>query len=297
LIVRPGVERKNMPPPSPTVATWELVLRQRQRRDELGLDVKTVYETLGFSRNYWSAVENERKVLSEEKLTMLVDLLEFDPEERRELLELREAAKQRGWWARYTGLFSDELRRFFGLEHGAQSIRTYDSLLISGLLQTEDYARAIMSADIAVRQVEVDQRVGVRLRRQERLGGDDPLHLTAVISQAALLQQIGGPAVLRGQLEHLATMIEDHPDNLEVRVIPFTATACGLFGAATFHLIDFASPRLPTLAWQETVTAAGIIDAPIQVRDLSLTYGEALRRTLDAQDSLSLIRRCAKEIT
>lgn len=91
-------------------------------------------------------------------------------------------------------------------------------------------------------------------------------------------------------------MIEEHPDNLDVLVVPFTATACGLFGAATFHLIDFASPRLPTLAWQETVTSSSIIDDPTQVRDLSLTYGEALRRTMDAQDSLSLINRCAKEI-
>jgi hypothetical protein len=153
-----------------------------------------------------------------------------------------------------------------------------------------------MSADIAVRQVEVDQRVDVRMRRRDRLTSDDPLHLTAVISQAALLQQIGGPAVLKEQLKHLASMIEKHPDNLGVLVIPFTATACGLFGGATFHLIDFASPRLPTLAWQETVTAAGIIDDPLKVRDLSLTYGEALRRTLNAQDSLRLIRRSAKEL-
>jgi hypothetical protein len=285
-----------MPPSSPTVATWELVLRLRQRRDELGIEGKAIPTALGFSRNYWSAVENERKILSEEKLTKLIDLFEFDKQERRELLELREAAKQRGWWARYSGLFSEELQRFFGLEHGAQAIRTYDSLLIPGLLQTADYARAIMSADVAVRQVEVDQRVDVRMRRQERLVGDDSLHLTAVISQAALLQQIGGPAVLRGQLEHLAKMIKRHPDNLEVLVIPFTATACGLFGAASFYLIDFTSPRLPTLAWQETVTTQGIVDDPTKVRDISMTYGEALRRTMSAQDSLSLIHKCAKEI-
>jgi transcriptional regulator with XRE-family HTH domain len=285
-----------MPPASPTVASWELALRLRERRDQLGIEVDTITAALGFTRNYWSAVENERRILAADKLAALLDLFEFDKDEQRELTEMREAAKQRGWWSRYSGLFSDELQRFFGLEHGAQTIRTYDSLLIPGLLQTADYARAIMSADIAVRQVEVGQRVDVRMRRQDLLVGDDPLHLTTVISQAALLQQIGGPTVLREQLKHLASMIEKHPENLEVLVIPFTATACGLFGGATFHLIDFASPRLSTLAWQETVTAAGIIDDPTKVRDLSLTYGEALRRTLNAQDSLRLIRRCAKEL-
>jgi transcriptional regulator with XRE-family HTH domain len=281
---------------SPTVATWELVLRLRQRRDEVGIQAKDIPGALGFTRNYWSLVENERRVLAADKLAILMDMLEFGDEEKKELVELRDAAKERGWWSRYSALFSPELQRFFGLEHGAKAIRTYDSLLIPGLLHTEEYARSIISADIAVRQVEVDQRVEVRLRRQGLLNGDDPLHLTAVISQAALLQQIGGPGVLRRQLDHLADMIESHPDNVQVLIVPFSATACGLFGAATFYLLDFASPRLPTLAWQETVTTQGIVDEQEKVRDLHMTYGESLRRTLDRQDSLSLIRQCAKEI-
>jgi transcriptional regulator with XRE-family HTH domain len=286
-----------MAPLSPTVATWELVLRLRQRRDQVGIEAKDIPGTLGFTRNYWSAVENERRVLAADKLAKLMEILEFDDEEQRELVELREAAIQRGWWVQYSGLFSPELQRFFGLEHGAHSIRTYESLIMPGLLQTEDYARALISADLTVRQVEVDQRVDFRIRRQQRLDGDEPLHLTAVVSQAALLQQIGGTAILRAQLDHLADMIEKHPETLEVLVIPFTATACGLFGAGTFHLVDFDSARLPSLGWQETVTAQGIIDDPNQVRDLSITYGEALRTSMSAKDSLSLIRRCAKEIT
>jgi transcriptional regulator with XRE-family HTH domain len=286
-----------MSPKSPTVATWELVLRLRQRRMQHGLETKDVPRMLGFSRNYWSAVENERAVLSEEKLIKLMTLLDFEEDEQEELLELRQDAKRRGWWARYPGLFTAELLRFFGLEHGAQAVRTYDSLLIPGLLHTEDYALAIVRAGFDASVAEIDQRVAVRMRRQKRLSGDDPLRLTAIISQAALLQQIGGPDVLRGQLDHLAAMIEEHPDNVEVRVIPFTATACGLFGAATFYLMDFESPQLPALAWQETVTTQGIIDDQKKVRDISVAYGEALRRTMSAQDSLSLIRQCAKEIT
>ncbi len=286
-----------MAPSSPTVASWELGLRLRQRREQVGIEVKTITERLGFSRAYWSAIENERKILSEDKLATVLDLLEFDDDEQRELLELREAAKRRGWWARFSALFSDELLRLYGLEHGAQSIRTYESLLIPGLLQTEDYARALIASDIAtIRQVEVDQRVQVRLQRQQRLEGDEPLHLTAVISQGALLQQTGGPLVLHGQLLHLTKVIEEHPDTIQVRVIPFTATGCGVLGASTFHLIDFASPGLPTLAWQETVTSAGVIDDESPVRDLSLVHAEALKQSLSAQDSLTLINDCANEL-
>src|SRR5699024_932925 len=126
-----------MPPVSPTVARWELGLRLRQRREQLGTDVATITQRINFSRNYWSAIENERKILSAEKLRTLLDLYEFDTDEQHELLELREAAKQRGWWSRYSGLFSDELLRLYGLEHGAYGIRTYESLLIPGWLQTE----------------------------------------------------------------------------------------------------------------------------------------------------------------
>src|SRR5699024_3473198 len=159
----------------------------------------------------------------------------------------------RGCWSPSSALFSDELLRLYGLEYGAHGVRTHESLLIPGLLQTSEYARALISSDLAnIRQVEVDQRVEVRMRRQERLADDNPLQLTAVISEAALLQQVGGPDVRRAQLEHLTDMIDAHPKTLQVNVIPFDVTAGGILGASTFHLLDFVSPQLPSLAWQET---------------------------------------------
>lgn len=282
--------------PSPTVASWELALRLRQRREQLGIEVRTITDKLSFTRNYWSAVENDRKILSAEKLSALIALYELDEDEGRELLELRERAKQRGWWTRYSALFNTDVFRFFGLEHGAKNVRTYESLLIPGLLQSEDYARALMAADVTVRQVEIDQRVQFRMRRQQLLDGDDPLSFCAVISEAALRQRIGGREVLHAQLLHLAKVIESHPDTIEVRVIPFDAPGCGLFGASTLHLIDFESPRLPALGWQETVTAMGIIDDETALRDLTRTYAEAMRVTLTAVESLRLIESCATEL-
>lgn len=285
-----------MPPLSPTVASWELVLRLRERRQQLGIEVKEITQTLGFSRNYWSAVENDRKILSEDSLTRLADLFEFDDDEQRELHDLRTGAKQRGWWTRYSGMFDTSLQRFFGLEYGAETVRTYENILVPGLLQTADYMRAIMTTGVTVRQVEVDQRIEARRRRQERLTDDDPLRLVAVISEAALRQQIGGPAVLRGQLAHLADQIRAHPDTIEVRVVPFTATTSELFGASTLHLVSFAKAGLPTVAWHETVSAWGVIDDPLVVRDLSMSFAETLRRTLSRDESLTLILRCAEEL-
>ncbi|WP_284746920.1 Scr1 family TA system antitoxin-like transcriptional regulator [Amycolatopsis sp. RTGN1] len=284
-------------PSSPVVASWELALRLKRRREQLGIEVRTITDTVGFSRNYWSAVENERKILSPEALARIIELFEFDEEEKQELLALRAAAKERGWWSRYSALFDSDIQRLYGLEQGALSMRDYESLLIPGLMQTADYIRAIMMPDVTVRQVEVDQRVQARLRRQERLmNPDDPFTLTAVISEAALRQQIGGKRVLRDQLTHLGNLIEEHPEALDVRIIPFTATACGLFGAATVHLIDFDNPQLPTLAWQETVTAWGIIDDSTQVRNITTAYDDAYRRALNREQSLQIIRNHAREL-
>jgi len=286
---------RGVAPSSPTVASWELSLRLRERRIELGVDVATITARLGFTRNYWSAVENERRSLTEEKLDLLLDLLEYDDAERAELFELRERSRGRGWWTAYAALYGEEMQRYHGLEHGAQSIRSYECI-VPGLLQTPEYTRALMEASIHMRPIDIDQRVEVRQRRQERLTGEDPLHLTVVLGQAALLQQIGGREVFRAQLVHLAAMLRAHPKTIQVRVLPFTSPGCSLIGASTLYLIDFASARLPTLAWLEAVTLRRIVDRPEQVRDVLFSWSDALRLTLSAEDSVRMIEDYAEEL-
>ncbi|HEY3471479.1 MAG TPA: Scr1 family TA system antitoxin-like transcriptional regulator [Amycolatopsis sp.] len=284
------------PHTSPVVATWELALRLRDCRERRGIDVSTITRELGFTRNYWSAVENERKVLTVENLRKVIDLFGIGEDEGRRLLSLREAAKERGWWSDYSKLLNTEVQRMLGFEYGAQGVRDYESLLIPGLLQTPDYARAVIEPAVVVRPDEIQQRVDIRMRRQARLGGDEPLRLTAVLSEAALRQRIGGAHVLRDQLEHLERLILERRKTISVRVVPFTAPACGLFGAPTVHLIDFDKPALPTLAWQETVSTFSIISDEARVRDISRTYSDAREQALDEFETLELVRQCARDL-
>jgi transcriptional regulator with XRE-family HTH domain len=282
--------------PSPVVANWELVLRLKERREQVGVSVNDLTIQLGFTRNYWSAIENERKIVPENTLRTLFDILEFSEVDRHELLALREQAKDSGWWSRYSALFDTDIKRLFGLEHGAQQIRSYETLLVPGLLQTADYTRAIMSSDSTIRPVEIEQRVAARARRQQRLGGDNPLHLTAIMSEAALRQQVGGIDVLAGQLDHFLTVMEEYPDNVEIRVIPFTARSCGLHGAGSLSLLDFPSPRLPRVAWYEAVTLWGVITDANRVRDITMAFDEALTRTLTPRETKREIEKYRKEI-
>lgn len=170
-----------------------------------------------------------------------------------------------------------------------------------GLLQHEDYTRALMaSATATVPPVEIEQRVAVRRRRQQRLDGDDPVMLSAVIGEAALVQQFGGAGVLLRQLRHLADMIRRHPDNVDVRVIPFTSPA-SVMGGSTFHLLDFDSPRLPTSAWHESAVFGDLFtdDAErkdTRVRDLAFLHDRAITVAFDRDNSLALIEQRADDL-
>jgi transcriptional regulator with XRE-family HTH domain len=282
-----------MAPVSPTVARWELVLRLRELREQRGFDSATFAKRVGFTPANWSHVEKGRRVLTTNTIGPVLALLEVDAEEKEELLALLEASKQRGWWTKSSALIGPELQRLYGMESGAQSIRSYDSSIVPGLLQTEDYARALISADVMIRPVQVEQLVAIRMRRQERLRGRDRIELTAAIGEGTLLQQTGGPEVLRGQLNHLARLL-DELDSIELRVIPFAATAGAVLGGSSFHLIDFAGEQLPTFGWAESAVFGGAVDDPEQVRDLSFAYVRALEQSLNRAESLALINRYAR---
>lgn len=281
---------------SPTVAQWELNLRLRKRRKDLGMDVKTITDAMGFTRNYWSIVENDRRILTEVHLRKIVELFEFEKDEQRELLDLRAAAKGRGWWDRYSALLDDSVVRLFGMEYGAHAIRAYEGGVMTGLLQTEDYTRAVLSASIFIREADIEQRLDMRMRRQQRLFEDDSQQLTVILGEGVLQQQLGGRRVQHGQLLHLAKVIEEHPDNIDVRVLPFTATGRGIVGASTFYLFDFPSSHLPTSAWYECVTFWGFVDDADQVRDLNIIYMQAHDEALSREDSLIFIKRSADEL-
>jgi transcriptional regulator with XRE-family HTH domain len=286
-----------MAPPSPVVAGWDLGLRLREKRELLGLRGKDVNAAIELAPTYLSAVEKGKQQLSVDKLRALAGLLEFDDNAIAEMIRLRGEALGRGWWSKFTALFSEDLLRMFGYEHGAESIRTYCSGLVYGMLQTEGYARAIIEGGAPnVRLAEVDRRVQARLIRQQRLTGPDPIQLHCVMSEAALRQQVGGPEVLVDQLRHLSNLINEHPETLDLRIVPFTATGNDAMGGSNFYLLAFPGGNLPTLAWQETVTSSQLIDDFQMVREYALAHASATNSALDRESSLAMINQLAKEL-
>ncbi|GAB2682076.1 helix-turn-helix transcriptional regulator [Saccharopolyspora gloriosae] len=281
-----------MPPLSPTVIAWQLGTRVREARDSVGLTAVNAAKQLGMSQNFLSDLEHGKRRLTETKLEAMIQVYGIDVAEQADLRSMLEESGRRGWWAKYSGIFPAEVLRYFGYEHGAESVQTHESLLIPGLLQTEAYAHAVVTSDGPnIRTSEAEQRVEVRRRRQQRLTDDDPLVLTAVLSEGALKQQVGGREVMAGQLRHLAEMIEKCPDTLEVRVVPFSAGAHGALGASTFHILYFPDARLPRVAWQENVTSSAVMEHRPKVGQFGATYAESLKCAAGRQESLEMIHR------
>ncbi|GAA5079716.1 helix-turn-helix domain-containing protein [Nocardia iowensis] len=284
---------------SPTVANWDLVKRIRDRAALRGVTAKSLAAKLSFTPQYVSLVMNGKGVLAKDKLETLIRYLEFDKAERAEMLELREIAKEPRPYAKYSGLFNDTLMRFYGLEAGAQSIRTFENNVVPGLLQTEDYARDLISSTVTISlPTEVDQRVAVRTERGHLLTGPDPIDkLSVVMGQAALMQEVGGPDVHRGQLAHLHGLVEEHPDRLDLRIVPFKAGgAVASLNSATYHLLDFESGRLPTLGWVESAIWGEIVEDPEDVNKLAYKYKQVQAIALEREESLGLIEQIARQI-
>lgn len=265
---------------SPTVQAWELGLRLRERREEVGMTAVAAGKASGITQAYISGVEAGRVKLPGDRLAQLVKVYEIDPADAAELEELRVAAMTRAWWHQYSQLFPAEFLRFLGYEAGAEHVRSYHNELVDGLLQTEEYARAVIrGGNTYVRLTEMDRRIAVRMARQQRLHGDHPLRLTTVIAEGALRQQVGGPEVMRGQLNHLDRLLTERPEQFEIRVMPFTAGAHPALGSP-FQILSFPSPRLPDLVWQEVLTSSDIIDQSSRVADYVVTFAEARERAL-----------------
>lgn len=284
-----------MVPLSPVIAAWELGVRLRDRRDAAGLTTTVAAKAAGCTQGYVSDVERGNTRIGPERLDALLGAYDVPPDEAEELRGLRAEVNRRAWWQAYSGIFDPVVLRMFGLEDGAATVRAHENLLITGLLQTEEYAHALAGGSQVFRSADMEPRMEARMRRQQRLDGDDPLRLSVVMSEGALRQRIGGPGVLRRQLRHLAEVVEAHPDTVDVRVVPFSAGRYGTLGAATFYLYEFASPRLRPLLYQESVTYAEVIDRPTLVREYAVAFDESQRIALDPAQSLELIRRAETE--
>jgi len=267
------------------------------RRKELGVDVKTITNALGFTRNYWSAVENDRTLIAEDKLRLLFDVLHFDDEDQSELLSLREDSRKKGWWDEYPSL-SEWYKRFLGMEAGATVIRSYSGHLVPGILQIDAYAQSIFESDPSFSPIEVDRVAAVRRDRRQRLFDTDPPDIQVLISEAVLRQQVAGPEVQVEQLQSVVDLAQSPQKLLTLRVLPFRVNPGAIVNSTTLLFLGYPSPHLPTTAWQEGVRLLGSVEEEDDgFRHLDLAWQDAAARALDAEASIRAVQSVIEELS
>jgi transcriptional regulator with XRE-family HTH domain len=254
------------------------------RRILLGSQLRRLREAKGMSRQDagYEIRASESKISRLElgrvsfKERDVEDLLRLygvtDPVEQEALLQLAREANNPGWWHRYSDVLPNWFQTYVGLEESATLIRTYELQFVPGLLQSEGYARAVIRlGNAGATDQEIDQRVELRLQRQERLTGPNAPRLWAVLDEAALRRPIGGPEVMRGQFEHLIEMSK--LPNVTIQVMPFRFGGHAAEGGA-FTILRFPEQDLPDVVYVENLTGAMYLDK----RDDVDTYLQAMER-------------------
>jgi transcriptional regulator with XRE-family HTH domain len=224
----------------------------REKTGMTGEDVGTAIERSG---SWVSRVETGRVGLRARDLSDLLKIYGKDdePELAGELVALAREGKQRGWWSKYADTLSGPYATYIGFETEAAELLLYETLIVHGLLQTEDYARALFGAALMPNNTGdvVERKVRVRMARQELLVRPTPLKVWAIIDESVLYRQIGGPSVLRGQLKSLAEA--SMMPKVTIQIVPFDVGAhAGMIGS--FSLVRFPSRDDPDLVYVEGFT-------------------------------------------
>lgn len=257
----------------PTVLRMLLGAQLRRLRESNGVTREAAGWEIRASESKISRMELGRVGFKERDVSDLLTLYGVtDPEDRAALLALARDANTPGWWHRYGDVLPNWFQSYLDLEAAAAMIRAYEVQFVPGLLQTADYARAVILIDHArAAAQEIERRVTLRVSRQRLLHRPNPPQLWAVVDEAVLRRPIGGVDVMRGQIAHLleATKLP----NVRLQVISFEAGAHAGAGGA-FTLLRFPEQDLPDVVYMEQLTSALYLDK----RDDVDHYAAAMER-------------------
>ena len=248
----------------PTVQRMLVGARLRRLRTDMGLTREEAAEAIRASEWKIHRLENGQVGFKDRDIVDLLHLYEVtDPEEVAEFVTLAREANTPGWWRHYGDLLPSWFRTYVDLEAAAALIRTYEGQFVPGLLQTDDYMRAVVrGAHLEDSGEEVGRRVRLRMARQTLLTREQPPRLWAVVDEAALRRPVGGRKVMRGQLERL--LEASKLPNVTLQVLPFAAGAHAAM-VGSFSILRFGDQELPDVVYLEHLTSASYLSKTDEV--------------------------------
>ncbi|HEY8481468.1 MAG TPA: helix-turn-helix transcriptional regulator [Spirillospora sp.] len=277
----------------PTVRGRRLARELRKLREEQGLTLQEVADRLDWSRATVSRLETSQTRPKPGDIADMLDLYGVPSPDRDALITLARQAGQRGWWTAYQDVFAGS---YVALEDEASHIRTWDPQLIHGLLQTEDYARAVITAGrLLPNKEDIERRIAARKIRQSLLDRPDAPKLHVVFDEAVLHRPIGGPKVMREQLEALVTAAETRP-TVSIQVLPFTAAEhAGLDGR--FTILSYPDPADPDIAYVEGTMGDVYLESAEAIAKHRDRFQRIEEAALSPEESAHLILEAARSST
>lgn len=278
----------------PTVLRIALGGQLRRLREERGISREAAGDAIRGSHAKISRLELGRVSFRERDLNDLLTLYGVqDSGERAAFLSLARQANEPGWWHQYGDLLPSWFETYLGLEQAAEIIRTYEAQFVPGLLQTPDYARAVILLGHGQEpSAEVDRRVALRMRRQDILTRPEPPTLWAVIDEAALRRPIGGERIMRGQIEHLIRIAE--LPNVTVQLLPYSVGGHAAAGGP-FTIVRFPESDLPDVVYLEQLTSALYLDKRNDLDQYQAVMNLLSVQAATPQDTTQLLRELMHE--
>ncbi|MEV5409747.1 helix-turn-helix transcriptional regulator [Thermopolyspora sp. NPDC052614] len=279
----------------PTVRRRRLAGELRRLRERSEMTLEETAEKLGWSPAKLSRIETARVGLTSPDLAHMLDIYDLPEGKRAGLIALGRSARKRGWWDAYADSLPSDFPAYIELEADAALIRSYDGMIVNGLLQTDEYAREINRASLMGLRApaEVDRRVEVRMTRQELLlRKENPLRFWTVIDEAALIRQVGSAAIMREQYAKLLEFSDR--DNVTIQVLPSTNGAHP-GTAGKFSIIEFRELHDPEVVYLENLTGNLYIESDVEIYQYSLAFDHIRAMALAPEESRLLIARLAEQ--
>lgn len=284
---------------SPTMLRRRLGVQLRRFRQEAELTCAQVAAQLraaqtgtNWSDTKISRVETGRLSVHPGDIEELLRFYGVTGDHHDAIMTIARRARQRGWWHVHGGALPEWFTVFIDIETEASIVRTYQADMVPGLLQTHEYARALLATDPGRTEAELARRVTARLDRQELLERG-PRYLV-VLDESAIRRVIGGRAVMRAQLAHLAAMTAR--PHIAIHILPFEAGEFVGVGLGSFTMLEFADVADTTVVFLENLTGALYLEKTSEIQAYSAAFDQMCAVALSRHESAELIAKLAQEL-
>ena len=271
----------------------KLGIELRRLREAVKMTADEAAEQLELSASTISRSETGKVNVHPRDVDAMLRIYGLNDERKREaLLALARKSRERGWWHAYRNVLAPDVVSHISIEDGANQIRSFQTMLVPGLLQTEDYSRAVAAIFPRPEPPEVvDQQVEIRQRRQEILRRHDDVPLHVILDESVLRRPIGGEAVMRAQLLHLLELTEGLDVKLQIADYKVGAYA-GLGGP--FTLFGFAEPMDLAIVHVENQRSFFLIEDEDDIRHYEVVFQRVQKSALPVAESSALVKRLAE---